>query len=142
MTRDHRPCQWLYRWLLLAAIGVSGCAPGDQPPRADGSHSPFVGLPVGRIEVGLRLAERKNSQTQLSCSDCHGPGGNEPTNATYPRLGGQPDDYLAYALLAYRRQSRAHPVMQWYAHQLSDQEIADLAVYFGAQPSRLHPIAP
>ena len=142
MTRDDRCFQWLSRCLLLASLCVSGCAPEDPPPRADGSHSPFVGLPVGRIAEGQRLAEQKNSQTQLSCSDCHGPGGNEPTNATYPRLGGQADDYLAYALLAYRSQSRAHPLMQWYAHRLSDQEIADLAVYFGAQPSRLHPIAP
>ena len=142
MTPGHRHCQWLYRYLLLAAIGVGGCAPEDPPPGADGSHSPFVGLPVGRVAVGQRLAERKNSQTQLSCSDCHGPGGNRPTHSTYPLLGGQPDDYLAYALLAYRRQSRADPVMQWYAHPLTDQEIADLAVYFGAQPSRLHPIVP
>ena len=140
MRSRLRPSFALSGIILLAAIGLSGCAPENAPARADGTHVVLAGLPPGRVTSGERLAARKNAQTGLACNDCHGAGGNRPSAATYPQIGGQYDDYLAYALVAYRRKRRSHPVMQFYAHPLTDQEIADLAVYFGAQPSQLHPI--
>ena len=52
-------------------------------------------------------------------------------------LAGQYRDYLAHALQMYRDGDRAHPLMAQQAADLTDQEIADLAAYFAAQPSRL-----
>ena len=52
-------------------------------------------------------------------------------------LGGQYGDYLAHALQAYRSGDRQHALMTPQAAALSDQDISDLAAYFGSRPSQL-----
>lgn len=69
--------------------------------------------------------------------DCHGADGNAPIDPSYPKLGGQYGDYLAHALQAYRSGDRQHPLMTAQATALSDQDIADLAAYFGARQTQL-----
>ena len=107
--------------------------------RASGGHDivSFTGLPDGRTEVGDRLAHTKRKTTGQSCIDCHGADGNAPIDPTYPKLGGQYGDYLAHALLAYRSADRQHPLMTLQAANLSDQDITDLAAYFGSRPPQL-----
>ena len=76
----------------------------------------------------------KGKATNQSCIDCHGADGNAPIDPTYPKLGGQYGDYLAHALQAYRAGDRQHALMTPQAKDLSDQDIADLAAYFGSRP--------
>ena len=123
---------------LFAALALAACSGQDgshaaDPPQASSS----AGLPDGRIAVGEQLANAKGKATGQSCIDCHGANGNEPIDATYPRLGGQYADYLAHALQAYRGGDRNHMLMSPQAAALSDQDIADLAAYFGSRPSQL-----
>lgn len=68
------------------------------------------------------------------CIGCHGiPGYRTTFPHVYhvPKLGGQHPAYIVKALQAYRAGERSHPTMQGVAASLSDQDIADLAAYYG-----------
>ena len=128
---------------LFAACALAACSqsgtPAANPGHASGEHGPSssAGLPQGRIAAGEQLATAKGKATGQSCIDCHGADGNAPIDPGYPRLGGQYGDYLAHALQAYRSGDREHMLMSPQAAGLSDQDIADLAAYFGSRPSQL-----
>jgi cytochrome c553 len=71
------------------------------------------------------------------CLACHGPAGNVPISPDYPRLGGQHADYLLHALQDYKKGARKDSIMSGQVEQLSKQDMADLAAYFGAQAGTL-----
>jgi len=129
----------LFAACTLAACSGSADHSATDPGHASGEHgsSSSAGLPQGRIAIGEQLANSKGQVTGQSCIDCHGADGNQPIDATYPRLGGQYGDYLAHALQAYRSGDREHMLMSPQAANLSDQDIADLAAWFGSRPSQL-----
>lgn len=112
---------------------------GEQAEHAI-EHS-SAGLPEGRIAAGEQLASTKGEATGQSCVDCHGPEGNAPIDPSYPKLAGQYSDYLAQALQAYRSGAREHALMSAQAQGLSDQQIADLAAYFGSREGELVDLA-
>lgn len=133
---------------LFAAMGLAACTQSEvessdksaaDPGHASGEHGSrsSAGLPAGRVAAGEQLAAAKGKATGQSCIDCHGADGNNPIDPTYPKLGGQYGDYLAHALQAYRASTRDHMLMTPQAQKLSDQDIADLAAYFGSRPSQL-----
>lgn len=133
--------------ILLAvsalALALSACSSGDTPAehsaadRAEGHTSSSAGLPAGHVEAGEKLAATKGKATGQSCIDCHGADGNAPIDPTYPKLGGQYHDYIAHSLQMYRDGDREHALMSQQAKDLNDQQIADLAAYFGSRPSQL-----
>ena len=131
--------------VLFAALTMVACskesteASAENPGHASGQHgsSSSAGLPKGHIAKGEELAKAKGQATGQSCVDCHGAEGNAPIDDTYPKLGGQYGDYLAHALQAYRSGDRQHALMSPQAASLSDQDISDLAAYFGSRPSQL-----
>ena len=130
---------------LLATLAVVGCA--EKPAEGAAGHagaeahaspkSSSAGLPSGHVAAGEALASTKSASTGQSCIDCHGADGNAPIDPTYPKLGGQYRDYLAHSLQAYRGGNRVHALMSSQAKDLSDQQIADLAAYFGSRDSQL-----
>ncbi len=124
--------------LSVAAL-LAACSGGTEAPHAEGDTpaSSSAGLPAGRAAAGEARAQVKGKATGQSCIDCHGQDGNVPLDPTYPKLGGQYADYMAHALQAYRSGDRQHALMTPQAADLSDQEIADLAAYFGSRPSQL-----
>ena len=132
---------------LLASFAVAGCSGSDTPAehsaadRAGGHTSSSAGLPAGHIAAGEKLAQTKGKATGQSCFDCHGAEGNAPIDETYPKLAGQYYDYIAHSLQMYRDGQRSGSptadVMAAQAANLTDQQIADLAAYFGAQPTQL-----
>lgn len=129
---------------LLAALALAACSQNNEiaaedPGHASGEHgsSSSAGLPDGRITFGEKLANAKGKATGQSCVDCHGSEGNAPIDATYPKLGGQYGDYLAHALQNYRAGDRQHALMTPQAAVLTDQDISDLAAYFGSRPTQL-----
>jgi len=79
---------------------------------------------AGDIESGKRLT--------FTCMGCHGQAGIRNTYPAYPvpKLGGQNAEYIVAALTAYRKGDRNHATVEGHANALSDQEIADIAVYF------------
>lgn len=68
----------------------------------------------------------------VSCAACHGQNG-IATAPDAPNLAGQPEDYLAAQLKAYRSGARKHEVMSLMAKPLSDADIANLSAWFASQ---------
>lgn len=66
------------------------------------------------------------------CLACHGMNGNS-TNPEWPSLAGQNAVYLAEQLRLFRAGVRNDPVMSPLAATLTDDDIADLAVYYQSQ---------
>ncbi|HET6397007.1 MAG TPA: cytochrome c [Pseudoxanthomonas sp.] len=128
---------------LTAALALAACEQDNSSHdaasegEAEAAASSSAGLPPGRVAIGEQLATAKGKATGQSCVDCHGPDGNVPIDASYPKLGGQYADYLARALQDYRKGDRDHALMTPQAASLSDQDIADLAAYFASRPSQL-----
>jgi cytochrome c553 len=88
-------------------------------------------LPVHAQTVGnAEAAKAKNSM----CIGCHGIPMYKtafPEVYSVPMIAGQTPDYIVKALQAYRVGDRSHPSMQAVAKSLSDQDMADLAAYYG-----------
>ena len=74
----------------------------------------------------------KGKEKAALCSACHGADGNTPLSPEYPRLAGQPDDYLEKALRDYKSGKRKNPLMGPQAQNLSKQDMKDLAAYFSS----------
>jgi len=89
-------------------------------------------LPVraADLEAGRRKAE--------PCGACHGADGNATIVGT-PSLAGQPAWFTHWALIKFRDGRRKDPVMSPFAANLSDADMADLSVYYAAQPPRRRP---
>jgi cytochrome c553 len=69
------------------------------------------------------------------CQGCHGIPGTRtafPELYSVPKLGGQHSNYLVQALQAYKKGERSHATMRAVAADLSDQDMADIAAYYGA----------
>lgn len=69
-----------------------------------------------------------------ACIGCHAiPGykSSYPMVYSVPMIRGQSGKYIENALNAYRSGDRDHPTMRAIAGSLSDQDIADLAAYYG-----------
>ena len=69
------------------------------------------------------------------CQGCHGIDGYRmafPEVYSVPRLGGQHQAYIVKALHAYKSGARSNPTMRAIAAGLSDQDMANLAAYYGA----------
>jgi len=65
------------------------------------------------------------------CFACHGQDG-KGIAPNYPVLAGQHPDYLVHALQQYRSGERKNAIMAGFAGPLSDDDIADLAAWFGS----------
>jgi len=87
------------------------------------SQSALTGNPVA--------GEEKNQM----CGGCHGIDGWRtayPEVYGVPKIGGQHPAYIVKALQEYKSGERSHPSMRAIAASLSDQDMADLAAYYGA----------
>jgi len=76
------------------------------------------------------------------CIGCHGiPGYKTAFPDVYhvPMIAGQQPGYITAALKAYREGQRPHPSMRGIAASLTDQDIADLAAYYGAEHTAAGP---
>jgi cytochrome c553 len=68
------------------------------------------------------------------CDGCHGISGWRtayPEVYSVPKIGGQHPAYIVKALQEYKSGERSHPSMRAIAASLSDQDMADLAAYYG-----------
>ena len=76
----------------------------------------------------------------ITCTACHGPEGNS-ANAMWPNIAGQNAPYIQAQLTAFKSGSRMDPVMSSQAILLSDEDMADLAVYFESLPAAAQAVA-
>lgn len=66
------------------------------------------------------------------CQSCHGPDGNS-LNPEWPKLAGQNARYLKKQLEDFKSGARVNPIMSSIAAALSEEDIANLAVYYSSQ---------
>ena len=129
MLNVHSRSRWIGS-LAAAACAVLAsvaAAQGAAKPAPKGAASaPAAAAPiVGNADAGAK----KNSM----CIGCHGIPDYKtafPTVYRVPKIAGQSEKYLVVALNAYKNGERNHPRMKGIAAGLSDQDIADLAVYY------------
>lgn len=70
------------------------------------------------------------------CIGCHGIPeykASFPSVYRVPMIAGQSAKYIESALQAYKKGDRSHPTMRGIAGSLNDQDIADLAAYYGTK---------
>ncbi len=79
----------------------------------------------------------KGKELSATCAGCHGERGVSQMPNT-PSLAGQLATYTYKQLQDYKNGSRAHDMMAPIAAGLSDQDMADLAVWFGSLPAPQH----
>jgi cytochrome c553 len=77
-------------------------------------------------------AEAGRQKAEEACAPCHGPGGN-PEVDTVPSLAGQPFRFIVLSLYQYRAKRRLSDAMTPAAAELSDDDLGNLAAYYGAQ---------
>lgn len=100
-------------------------------------HQAIIVLALGAV-TALAHAAPGNPEVGKSkistCEGCHGIPGYKTTFPyvySVPRLGGQHPAYIAKALSEYKKGERSHPTMRAIAAGLSDQDMADIAAYYG-----------
>lgn len=76
----------------------------------------------------------------LTCTACHGPAGNS-ANAIWPNIAGQNAPYTQAQLVAFKSGLRKNALMSSQAMLLSDEDMADLAVYFESLPGAIQSVA-
>jgi cytochrome c553 len=67
-----------------------------------------------------------------ACAACHGQDGNSPV-PNFPKLAGQSPNYLLHELKEFKQEHRQCEVMAPFIANLSDEDMANLALYFAAQ---------
>ena len=112
-------CGFAFVACLVTAIAFAQ-APAPTPPAS--------GTPQGDMHRGKELS--------YTCLGCHGIDGyrNAYPDYSVPKLEGQNPEYLVAALHGYREGDRSHLTMHSQASELSDQDIADIAVFFAGKP--------
>ena len=87
------------------------------------------GIQAQDIKADAKAAENKINM----CVGCHGIKGYQasfPEVHKVPMISGQSEKYIAAALNEYKKGERKHPTMRGIADSLSDQDIADIALYY------------
>lgn len=90
--------------------------------------------PAAPAKVAGNASAGKNKVYQ--CQGCHGVADWKtafPEVYRVPKLGGQKPDYIVAALRAYKSGERDFATMRGMVADLSDQDMADIAAYYGAQ---------
>jgi cytochrome c553 len=99
----------------------------------------IAGLAFAGTAVAQQAAPgdlKRGKELSYSCLGCHGIAGYKNAYPDYsvPKLQGQHPEYIVAALHGYRDGDRAHLTMHSQASMLSDQDIADIALYFAGTP--------
>lgn len=84
-------------------------------------------------EQGKQLAAAgKPAAGVQACVACHGQAGITPSGGIFPNLAGLTAEYIAKQLADFRQGTRKQPLMNTIAQGLSEQEIGQLAAYYGS----------
>jgi len=118
----------------LAAYALAGVALAQTP--APPAQSPAPAAQAAPAPAPLQGDAHRGRELSYTCLGCHGIDGyrNAYPDYSVPKLEGQNAEYLASALHDYRKGDRSHITMHSQASELSDQDIADIAVFFAGKP--------
>ncbi len=99
----------------------------------------LLGLAMGWAQIGftadagLAGDAAAGKGKAVTCGACHGPDGNSAA-PTFPKLAGQGEKYLVKQMKDIRDGARSVPTMAGQVDNMSDQDLADIAAFYAAQP--------
>jgi len=121
---------YLVNAVLGAALALSAHGVAAQPkPPADKAPK------TGEKKPATTEKRLGMENAHAMCIGCHGiPGYKTAFPSTYhvPKIAGQQPAYIVNALKAYKSGERSHPSMRGIATSLSEEEMKELADYYGA----------
>jgi cytochrome c553 len=115
--------------LGLIVASVTSLALAQTPPATAPVQAPTRAGTDKAGQAGPKSLEAKIAM----CIGCHGIVGYKssfPEVYRVPMIAGQNAKYIAAALNAYKTGDRKHPTMRGIAESLTDQDIADISVYY------------
>jgi cytochrome c553 len=92
-----------------------------------------IAAPFAASAQGNAEAARNKISMCVGCHEIPGYKASFPSVYPVPMIAGQSAKYIEASLVAYRKGERSHPTMRAIAGSLSDQDIADLAAYYGSK---------
>jgi len=119
------------RPLQQRQIVVSEHAGTQQCTVCHNPHSPRLDLVSAAVTTAQAGDAAAGKVRAAACVGCHGAEG-VSANLPGPTLAGQHEPYLVEALKAYITEERRDPMMSPSAKELSDDDAANIAAYFGS----------
>lgn len=118
----------MFALISFSAMAASGTGKTRVAPAKSTKPVSLKGDPV----LGREKAESER------CIECHGVQGNGPAlsnsmEGKFAKLAGQYPDYIVKQIQDFRSGARKHDQMQIMARSVSDEDIRDIAAYFGSQ---------
>ena len=86
-------------------------------------------LTLGLANFAVAGDVAAGKEKSAACTACHGADG-IATQAIYPNLAGQQQEYLGAAMQAYRDGARSNDMMKMFVMSLTDSDIENLAAYY------------
>lgn len=116
-------------FMLSSVLAATGNAKARQASTKVSTPIQFKGNAV----LGREKAEAER------CQECHGVDGNgaghaNSTEGKFAKLAGQLPQYVLKQIQDFRSGARKHDQMAIMARSVSDEDVADIAAYFNAQP--------
>ena len=94
-----------------------------------------VSLVIASLSLAAGNADSGKSKA-ATCAACHGSDGNSPAPA-FPKIAGLGEKYLLKQLLDIKSGARSVPEMTGMLDGFNEQDLADLAAHYDAQPLQL-----
>jgi cytochrome c553 len=97
-------------------------------------------LPITALAAEGIPAKGKAKAEEAGCNGCHGPEGVATEDGlaidkNMPNLAGEPDLYLQFQLVYFRKGVRKNENMNTVAESLSDEDIRNLGAYYASLPA-------
>jgi len=125
--------RFLFSAVLAAALACGALSAAAQEKRARKKAPAKEQVAAAPQEI-KGDADNAHRNKIAMCIGCHGIAGYRtafPDVYHVPKIAGQQPGYIVSALKAYRSGDRPHPSMRGIAASLTDQDMADLAAYYG-----------
>jgi cytochrome c553 len=118
-----------------ATAGAPAAASSAGKPAAAASSAPAATPVAAAATAALKPGDATAGQAKAAvCGACHGLDGNS-SDAQYPKLAGQSEDYIARQLTDFKAGKRQNPIMLGMATPLSEQDMHDIGAYFASKVS-------
>lgn len=115
----------------LVCAGLAGRLAAQQTSPPPAQQTPHAAAAQPDPALGKQLASEGNQGGAAPCSSCHGmDGAADQGGGSFPRLAGQPAEYLYKQLNDYASGARPNEIMGPIASALSDAERQATAAYF------------
>ena len=128
------------RPLLAVAIAAAALGAQAQAPAAGNAPAPAPAAGNAAAPAAASAPAQGNADAGkhkvFQCQGCHGiPDWKTAFPEVYrvPKLGGQKPAYIVAALKEYKAGERDFATMRAMTNNLSDQDMADIAAYYGAE---------